>query len=119
MHQNERERQRHRSHYRSGLQPSPLIRNTSWGFAPCWDRAAPSALSTRSHLSGWSNVLCFYKCIPEKSGACQAITFDYIATPAPTARLIPAWGETPCTAAPNSRGLKARPIPASGGSELL
>jgi hypothetical protein len=58
MHQNERERQRHRSHYRSGLQPSPVIRNTPWG-------------------------------------------------------------EAPCTAGPNPRGLKARPIPASGGSELL
>jgi len=29
---------------------------------------------------------------------------------APTARPIPAWGEAPCTAAPQIRGLKARPI---------
>jgi hypothetical protein len=32
---------------------------------------------------------------------------------APTARPIPAWGEAPCTGHPKTRGLKARPIPAS------
>jgi hypothetical protein len=44
VHHNERERQWHRQEYRSGLQPSPVTRNTSWGCAPCWYRPAPSAL---------------------------------------------------------------------------
>ena len=44
MHHNERERQWHRHEYRSGLQPSPVTRNTSWGCAPCWYRVAPLAL---------------------------------------------------------------------------
>jgi len=33
-----------------------------------------------------------------------------LADPAPTAHSIPAWGEAPCWATPNARGLKARPI---------
>jgi hypothetical protein len=44
VHHNERERQWHRRQYRSGLQPSPVTSNTSWGFAPCWYSVAPSAL---------------------------------------------------------------------------
>ncbi len=44
MHHDERKRQSHREKYRSGLQPSPVTRNTSWGFAPCWYSNAPSAL---------------------------------------------------------------------------
>ncbi len=35
MHHNERERQWHRHEYRSGLQPSPVTRNTTWGETPC------------------------------------------------------------------------------------
>ena len=48
MHYNERERQRHGDEYRSGLQPSLVILNTPWGFAPCWYSYAPSALSVGS-----------------------------------------------------------------------
>jgi len=43
MHHNERERQWHRQQYRSGLQPSHVTPNTSWGYAPCWYSDAPSA----------------------------------------------------------------------------
>jgi hypothetical protein len=44
MHHNESKRQWHRQQYRSGLQPSPVTRNTSWGFAPCWYSNATAAL---------------------------------------------------------------------------
>jgi hypothetical protein len=44
MNQNKRERLGHRADYRSGLQPSRLYLNNSWGFAPCWYSVAPSAL---------------------------------------------------------------------------
>ena len=44
VHQNERERQWHRGDYRSGLQPSSVTHNTTWGCAPCWYSVAPSAL---------------------------------------------------------------------------
>jgi hypothetical protein len=48
MNQNKREGLRHRADYRSGLQPSSLILNNSWGCAPCWYSVAPSALSART-----------------------------------------------------------------------
>lgn len=44
VHHNERKRQWHRHEYRSGLQPSPVTRNTSWSCAPCWYSVVPSAL---------------------------------------------------------------------------
>jgi hypothetical protein len=48
VHQNERERQGHYRDYRSGLQPSDVTRDCTWGFTPCWYSAAPSALCMES-----------------------------------------------------------------------
>src|SRR5271170_7910403 len=45
MDQNERERLRHRLEYSSCLQPSSCKANRTWGFAPCWYKGAPLALS--------------------------------------------------------------------------
>jgi len=45
-----RERLRHCRDYRSGLQPSVTVGNITWGFTPCWYKAAPSALSTSTHV---------------------------------------------------------------------
>jgi hypothetical protein len=59
MHQDERERQGHRRNYRSGLQPSDVTRNTTWGFAPCWYIVAPSALcSLGTHRTPASTKIC-------------------------------------------------------------
>jgi hypothetical protein len=45
MDQNKRERLRHRVDYRSDFQPSTSHGHETWGFTPCWYRAAPLALS--------------------------------------------------------------------------
>ena len=59
MHHDERERQWHRQDYRSGLQPSHVTPNTSWGFAPCWYSHAPSALRlcAATNPSGNSSIV--------------------------------------------------------------
>jgi hypothetical protein len=59
MHNDERERQWHRQKYRSGLQPSHVTPNTSWGFAPCWYSDAPSALRrcATTNASGNSTIV--------------------------------------------------------------
>jgi hypothetical protein len=44
MDKKERERLRHCRDYRSGLQPSYDLAHRTWGVAPCWYKAAPSAL---------------------------------------------------------------------------
>jgi len=44
MNKNKRERLRHRNDYRSGLQPSSVVGDRTWGFAPGWYSAAPLAL---------------------------------------------------------------------------
>lgn len=45
MNQNKRKRSGHCRDYRSGLQPSCVILNTTWGLSPRWYRTAPSALA--------------------------------------------------------------------------
>jgi hypothetical protein len=58
VHQNERKREWHRRDYMSGLQPSLVTHNTTWGFTPCWYSVAPSALwrLAATILSGISGI---------------------------------------------------------------
>jgi len=47
MDKEKRERLWHREDYRSGLRPSFATDTGTWGVAPCWYKAAPTALSQR------------------------------------------------------------------------
>ena len=102
MDEQKRERLWHRSDYRSGLQPSVRSAVSFLGLRPRLVYPAPSALSAHSSITAPKARL--------RPSRCNAPFARISTNPAPTARPIPAWGAAPCTAAPQIRELKARPI---------
>jgi hypothetical protein len=126
MHNNECERQWHRHEYRSGLQPSPVTHNTSWGCAPCWYKVAPSALETGyrqtvlDRTKNRAGSAAHPSPEPETQESAENAPLHQPGATAQVpgqpnarglkARPIPAWGAAPCWAIPGARGLKARHI---------
>jgi hypothetical protein len=116
MHHDERKRQWHRQEYRSGLQPSVVTCNTSWGYAPCWYRSRRGRWRVRRSTVPGTGQRSAERATQSEPGTASLLPTQRHAHGL-KARYIPAWGGSPMLAI--ARGLKARHILVSESSELL